>query len=79
MAIRTVVTRGFGNGTFNGTIPLVVTRGYAISQAAAAVGPPYCVLAREVFAPGAVADEIYQPGTAAREVYAPGAVEKEVC
>ena len=30
MAIRTVVTRGFGNGTFNGTIALVVTMGYAI-------------------------------------------------
>ncbi len=30
MAIRTVITRGYGNGTFNGTIPLVVTRGYAI-------------------------------------------------
>jgi hypothetical protein len=30
MAIRTVVTRGYGNGTFSGTIPLVVTRGYAI-------------------------------------------------
>lgn len=29
MAIRTVVTRGYGNGTFNGTIPLVVLRGYA--------------------------------------------------
>lgn len=28
MAIRTVVTRGYGNGTFNGTIPLVVTRGF---------------------------------------------------
>ena len=28
MAIRTVITRGYGNGTFNGTIPLVVTRGY---------------------------------------------------
>ena len=28
MAIRTVVTRGFGNGTFNGTIPLVTLRGY---------------------------------------------------
>ena len=28
MAIRTVVTRGFGNGTFNGTIALVTTRGY---------------------------------------------------
>lgn len=30
MAIRTVVTRGFGNGTFSGTIALVVTRGYSI-------------------------------------------------
>ena len=29
MAIRTVVTGGFGNGTFSGTIPLVVVRGYA--------------------------------------------------
>lgn len=28
MAIRTVVTRGYGNGTFNGTIALVVLRGY---------------------------------------------------
>ena len=28
MAIRTVVTRGFGNGTFAGDIGLVVTRGY---------------------------------------------------
>ena len=28
MAIRTVVTRGFGNGTFNGTIALVTLRGY---------------------------------------------------
>lgn len=33
MAIRTVVTRGYGNGTFNGTIALVVTRGYAIGSA----------------------------------------------
>jgi hypothetical protein len=33
MAIRTVVTRGYGNGTFNGTIGLVSLRGY-ISGAA---------------------------------------------
>ena len=33
MAIRTVVTRGYSNGTFLGTIPLVVTRGYAIGAA----------------------------------------------
>lgn len=32
MAIRTVVTGGFGNGTFNGTIALVVTAGYAIGS-----------------------------------------------
>ncbi len=33
MAIRLVVTRGYGNGTFNGTIPFVVTRGYTIGAA----------------------------------------------
>ena len=33
MSIRTVVTRGYGNGTFNGTIALVSTRGYAIGAA----------------------------------------------
>jgi hypothetical protein len=36
MAIRTVVTRGFGNGTFNGTIALVVTRGYGAGAAVTA-------------------------------------------
>lgn len=41
MAIRTVLTRGFGNGTFNGTIPLRVTRGYTIGVVV--VGDPvYC-------------------------------------
>lgn len=38
MAIRTVVTRGYGNGTFNGTISLVVIRGYTIG---AVVIPPF--------------------------------------
>lgn len=33
MAIRTIITRGYGNGTFNGTIPLVVTRGFTPAQA----------------------------------------------
>ena len=31
MAIRTVVTEGYGNGTFDGTIALLVTSGYAIA------------------------------------------------
>jgi hypothetical protein len=30
MSIRLVTTRGYGNGTFNGTISSVVTRGYTI-------------------------------------------------
>ena len=33
MAIRTVVTRGYGNGTFNGTIGLAVLRGYIAAAA----------------------------------------------
>lgn len=31
MAILDVVTAGYGNGTFSGSIPFVVTRGYNIS------------------------------------------------
>lgn len=34
MAVRDVVTAGFGNGTFSGSIGFVVTRGYSIAQAA---------------------------------------------
>ncbi|GAG43867.1 unnamed protein product, partial [marine sediment metagenome] len=36
MAIRHVVTRGYGNGTFNGTIAEVVARGYIDTAAATA-------------------------------------------
>ena len=32
MSIALVVTRGFGNGTFNGTIKDVVLRGYSIGE-----------------------------------------------
>lgn len=42
MAIRTIVTRGFGNGTFSGSIALVVTRGYSIGEPPAIPAPdPY--------------------------------------
>lgn len=39
MAIRTVVTRGYGNGVFDGTIGLVVTRGYLPGVVPAAPTP----------------------------------------
>jgi len=32
MTINVVVTAGFGNGTFNGTIAELVTRGYTIGE-----------------------------------------------
>ncbi len=32
MAIRTLVTRGYGNGTFSGSIALIVPRGYTIGE-----------------------------------------------
>ena len=37
--IATVVTRGFGNRNFAGTIALVVTRGYAIAATFTGVTP----------------------------------------
>jgi hypothetical protein len=38
MAIRTVVTLGFGNGTFNGTIATVTRLGYAAGAVTPQVG-----------------------------------------
>lgn len=35
MPIRVVVTRGYGNGTFSGTVAFVVRRGYGIAAAVA--------------------------------------------
>lgn len=40
MSIASVVTGGYGNGTFLGTIPLVVTGGYGIGEP---VEPPVLI------------------------------------
>ena len=37
MAIRTVITRGYGNGTFNGTIALIIKSGYISSAVTVAI------------------------------------------
>lgn len=47
MAIRTVVTRGFGNGTFNGTIALVVLRGYIAAAAVIVTIPIKSFISKE--------------------------------
>ena len=46
MAVKTVVTRGFGNGTFPGSIALVVPRGYV-----SAAPPPPPSFSGRTFAP----------------------------
>ena len=64
MAIRDIVTGGYGNGTFNGTIALVTLRGYVASQAAPAVGGPFCVIAFQVLTAGASPEtqDVFKPG-----------------
>ena len=39
MSISLVVTAGYGNSTFSGTIPFVTTRGYSISTVIPSVIP----------------------------------------
>jgi hypothetical protein len=34
MGISSIVTRGFGNGVFNGSPPLIITHGFGIAPAA---------------------------------------------
>ncbi len=43
MSIATVVTRGFGNGTFNGTIPLAVLAGYELGEIVVTPGLSFAV------------------------------------
>lgn len=39
MAIATVITAGFGNGIFTGSIPLVVTFGYDLGNLWSTISP----------------------------------------
>ena len=59
MALKTVVTRGYGNGTFNGTIKDVVLRGYEIGVS---LGGTYNAV--EYFTTGSsVSIALYDPET----------------
>ena len=62
-----VITMGFGNGTFNGSPSLIVTLGYGIGEAGVIVPGPYCVCAADVFVAGAVAGDSYQAGAVAAQ------------
>lgn len=62
MAIRDIVTRGYGNGTYSGTIAKVVTRGYSIGEAVATVDGPGCFVMGQVYHPGFKEGDEYKPG-----------------
>ena len=46
-SISSVTTMGFSNGTFNGSVALVVTLGYGIGEAAAVI-PTFSITRRGV-------------------------------
>lgn len=63
--------------------------GYWTGSGAAGVAGPYCVVASQVFVPGAeiagafvpgdAMSTIFRPGDAAQEIYGPGAPASGVC
>ena len=63
MSIALVVTAGYGNGTFSGTIPFVVTRGYSISTVIPSVIPTADgIQVPGVFGEGAVVNSSFGTG-----------------
>ena len=69
MAIRTLVTRGFGNGTFDGSIALIVTRGYSIGET-----PPIWTAATPAsttWAAESEASDTWTPVTPASDTWTP--------
>jgi hypothetical protein len=68
MAIRDVVLRGYGNGTFGGTIPFVVTRGYRIGEAVPEAGYTLSFAAGQTYANRATAARIYNNASQAAQV-----------
>jgi len=68
MAIRDVVTRGFGNGTYSPGVTKVPTRGY--SPALTPLGA--CWAEGQTYDPGYKAGQVYKPGFQEGQAYAPG-------
>lgn len=69
MAIRALATRGFGNGVFNGTIPLAVTRGYSIGEALSLVYYPIGLVAGQVYHGGLQRGQKANTGLVAGQAY----------
>ena len=76
MAIRDVITRGFGNGTYDPGVNKLPTRGYSISSATI-IGGPFTVDASDVYNAGSVAADSYNAGSEEFDFYNAGSVASE--
>jgi hypothetical protein len=80
MAIATIVSRGYGNSTFSGTISLVVTRGYSIAAVSNDTSSrAFCVVAKDTYTPGASAAQGYTAGAVREQTYHAGATAADNC
>lgn len=69
MAISSIISFGFGNGTFSPGVIKLPTLGYATSAAKG----PFCIAAVTTYSGGATTIERYQGGAAKLERYQGGA------
>jgi hypothetical protein len=70
MAIRDIVTRGFGNGTYNPGVLELPTRGY--TQGVVTPSSPCRMVAGSVYHAGMAAGDLYHAGMAAGDLYHAG-------
>ena len=79
MAIRDVVTMGFGNGTYSPGVAKLPTFGYSIGEATIQILSG-CWAQGEVYNLGYQTGQTYRPGFKAGEINKPGFKEgQEVC
>ena len=70
MTIAGVVSRGFGNGTYDPGVAFLPTRGYMISLVTAIAGPG-CWAAGQVYLPSFKEGELFSADFKAGELFSP--------
>ena len=74
MAIRDVITRGFGNGTYDPGVNDLPTRGYTISTV---TGGPFTIDAQDFYNAGAATCDSFSAGDETSDSYNAGAIKQE--
>ena len=73
MAIRDIIVRGFGNGTYDPGVSKLPTRGYSISSVVIITGP-FTIDASDFYNAGSVAADHYNAGSVEFDSYNAGSV-----